>query len=83
MSWSSAGLNLVGEDERLWTIEDAARYLGSPSLTATQVRHLIAMTNMQPVGQRRPQRLETRGRAARVYRAIDLIRAHDALSRAA
>lgn len=81
--WTAQGLTLVGEDERLWTVEEAARLLGPPSLSAVQVRQLIAMRDLQPVGTRRPTRAETRGRLPRVYRAIDFIKAYDALSKVA
>lgn len=81
--WTAEGLTLVGEDERLWTVEEASRLLGPPSLSAAQVRQLIAMRQLAPVGTRRPDRVEPRGRLPRVYRAIDLIKAYDILSRAA
>lgn len=80
--WSSEGLDLVGEDDCLWTVEDAARFLGSP-VTVPQVRYLITLRQLEPVGVRRPVRAEARGRAARVYRAVELIKAYDNLTRAA
>jgi hypothetical protein len=81
--WTSAGLELVGDDERLWTVEEAARLLGPPVLKEHQVRHLIVFMQLKPVGTRRPDREDKRGRQPRVYRAIDFIRAYDALSKAA
>lgn len=78
--WSSAGLTLVGEDERLWTVEEASRFLGERQ---DDVRWLIRRLAITPVGTRRPDREDKRGRQPRVYRAIDLIRAYDSLSRAA
>lgn len=81
--WTSAGLRLVGDDERLWTVEEAARLLGPPVLKEHQVRQLIVMMSIPPVGTRRPVREDKRGRQPRVYRAIDLIRAYDMLSKAA
>lgn len=81
--WTSAGLRLVGDDERLWTVEEAARLLGPPVLKEHQVRQLITMMGIAPVGTRRPSREDKRGRQPRVYRAIDLIKAYDMLSKAA
>jgi hypothetical protein len=81
--WTAQGLTLVGEDERLWTVEEAARLLGPPCLSTIQVRQLISMWQLEPVGTRRPDRDELRGRRPRVYRAIDFIKAYDTLSRAA
>ncbi len=85
--WTSHDLALVGEDERLWTVEDAVRLLGPPQLTTVQVRQfisiMIAWGCLQPVGVRRPDRAERRGRSARVYRAIDVIQLFDQFSEAA
>lgn len=78
--WTAQGLAIVGEDEHLWTVEEAAQLL---DVDVTWVRQLIALGGMEPVGTRRSNRLETRGRLPRVYRAIDFIKKRDALSRAA
>ena len=78
--WTSAGLSLVEQDERQWTVDDAARLLEE---RPDDVRWLIRRLNIEPVGTRRPDRPDKRGRQPRVYWAIDLIRAHDTLSRAA
>jgi hypothetical protein len=75
--WSNAGLPTVGDDGALWSVADAARLLGPPDLNADQVRNLIRLTNIRPVGIRRIGRHS--GRGARVYLAGDLIRAYDAL----
>lgn len=79
--WSSAGLPTVADDETLWTVADAAGLLGPPQLNKTQVRQLIRMTQIEPVGKRRVTARGTPGRHARVYKAEALIKAYDALSR--
>lgn len=79
--WSSVGLRTVGDDETLWTVADAAGLLGPPQLTRVQVRQLIRMVDLKPVGKRRVTPVGRSGRHARVYPAEALIRAYDALSR--
>jgi len=79
--WSSANLRIVGDDPTLWTTGDAARLLGPPELSPVQVRELIRVTGLQPVGKRRVTARGQSGRHARVYWASDLIRAYDALYR--
>lgn len=81
--WSSAELTLVGADERLWTVAEAARLLGPPVLDVAQVRQLVVMMQIKAVGTRAKEGPEKRGRQPRVYRAVDLIRAYDVLSKAA
>lgn len=73
--WSNAGLPAVGDDGTLWSVADAARLLGPPELSADQVRNLIRLAGVRPVGIRRIGV----GRGARVYRADDLIRVYEAL----
>lgn len=75
--WTDAGLPAVGDDGSLWTVMDASRLLGPPELTAAQVRNLIRLANISPVGIRRSN--PGSGRGARVYRADDLIRVYEAL----
>lgn len=79
--WSSSGLPTVGDDETLWTVSDAAKLLGPPQLSEAQVRQLIRMIDIQPVGKRRVTPFGRSGRHARVYPAEALIKAYDALSR--
>ena len=79
--WSSAGLRTVGDDDALWTVADAATLLGPPHLNEVQVRQLITMLSIEPVGKRRVTPSGTPGRHARVYQAEALIKAYDALSR--
>lgn len=81
--WTSAELRVVTDDDRLWTVEEAAQLLGPPVLAPWQVRQLVTMWQIKPVGVRSRTGTEKRGRQPRVYRAIDLIRAYDALSKAA
>ena len=79
--WSSTGLSTVGDDETLWTVADAATLLGPPQLSEHQVRQLIRMLDIDPVGKRRVTPYGRPGRHARVYEAQKLIKAYDALSR--
>jgi hypothetical protein len=81
--WSSQGLKAVGDDDTLWTVADAARLLGTAEkrMSAEKVRHLIDWFDLEPVGKRRTTPYGTSGRYARVYNSIDLIKAHDRLSR--
>lgn len=80
--WTSTDLKAVGDDDRLWTVAEAACLLGPPRLTIAQVRHLIAFPpGIEPVGKRRTSPRGQAGRYARVYRAKDFIEAHDKLSR--
>lgn len=79
--WSSDGLRTVGDDDTLWTVADAASLLGPPQLTPVQVRQLIKMVDLEPIGKRRVTPVGRPGRHARVYRAEALIQAYDALSR--
>lgn len=81
--WTSTDLRVVTEDDRLWTVEEAAQLLGPPMLAPWQVRQLVVMWQIKPVGVRSRSGEEKRGRQPRVYRAIDLIKAYDALSKAA
>lgn len=74
--WSNAGLPAVGDDGTLWTVTDGARLLGPPELSVAQVRTLIRLAGVAPVGIRRTP---GSGRGARVYRADDLIRVYEAL----
>jgi len=78
--WTAAGLSLVGEDERLWTVDEASRFLGEQP---SDLRWMIRRLEIVPVGTRRPDRADKRGRQPRVYRAIDLIKAYDVFSKAA
>jgi hypothetical protein len=81
--WTTAGLSLVETDERLWTVAQASRLLGPPVLQQWEVRRIIRWMNIQPVGTCKQDGPEKRGRQPRVYRAVDLIRAYDVLSKAA
>jgi hypothetical protein len=81
--WTTAGLVQVKADERLWTVAQASQLLGPPVLQQWEVRRIIRWMNIQPVGTCKQDGPEKRGRQPRVYRAIDLIRAYDVLSKAA
>lgn len=79
--WTSKGLVTMGDDPTLWTVNDAAKLLGPPQLNVNQVRELIKMLGIQPIGKRRVTMRGRGGRHARVYKAETLIKAYDALSR--
>lgn len=78
--WSTIGLILVDEHERIWTVAEAAQLLDE---TESDLRWLIRRLEIPPVGMQKKTGQDKRGRQPRAYRAIDLIRACDALSRAA
>lgn len=80
--WTSQNLTAVGDDERLWTVTDAARRLGplpgdppdTPvDATVTKLRVLARYHRLPPTGKRRSARPGHPGRYARVYRAADFI----------
>lgn len=73
-------LTVVDEHERLWTVAEAATYLGE---TEEDVRWIIRRLKIEAVGLQKRTGPEKRGRQPVVYRAIHLIRAFDALSKAA
>jgi hypothetical protein len=79
--WSSDGLKTVGDDEKLWTAAEAAVLLGPPDLNTTEVRRLVQLFNLQPIGKRRTTGHGQAGRHARVYLASELIEAYDKLSK--
>lgn len=76
--WTSQDLPVLDQDASLWRAQDAANLLGPPTLTPPEVRRLIILFGIRPVGRARTR---TAGRAARLYRAADLIEAYDALQR--
>ena len=80
--WSSHGLQVVdAEEARYWSTDDAARFLGPPALDQAQVRQLIKLTGIEPVGKRRVTLPGQRGgRHVRVYDSVELIKAYDAIS---
>lgn len=78
--WSSAGLKVVTDDPKLWTVAEAAVHLGPPHLSVAQVRQLARIASIEPVGQRRTSAHGKPGRYARVYRAVDFIKAYEALA---
>lgn len=77
--WSSEGLKVIPEeDPNYWSTADAARLLGPPDLSHTQVRQLVHLAGLEPVGKKR---LTGRGgRHVRVYRSSDLIKAFNAIA---
>jgi hypothetical protein len=83
--WTSAGLALVEQDDRLWTVAQAARFIAPAGLSeasaCADIRWTIRRLNIEPVGTCKQDGAERRGRQPRLYRAIDLIRAYDRFSR--
>jgi hypothetical protein len=79
--WSSADLKTVGDDDKLWTAEEAAVLLGPPDLTTDEVRRLIRTFNLKPVGKRRTTGHGQPGRHARVYAALEFIEAYDIIQK--
>jgi hypothetical protein len=75
--WSSKELPVLSDDQlgKNWTIAEAAGMLGPPELTELQLRQLVSMLGLQPVG-RRPGST----RYVRAYKADDLIRLYEALA---
>jgi hypothetical protein len=71
---------VVDEVDRLWTVAEAARFLDE---TEEDVRWIIRRLGIEAVGVQKQTGPEKRGRQPRAYRAIDLIKAFDVLSKAA
>lgn len=79
--WTSLGLKTVGDDPQYWTAAEAAVLLGPPDLNTDEVRRLIRLFDISPVGKRRTTGHRQAGRHARVYLASELIEAYDKLSK--
>jgi hypothetical protein len=76
--YATRSLGVVAEDdERYWSVADAARLLGPPMMTEAQVRNLIHLASLEPQGKRRGG---SRRRHVRVYDASEILRAHSAIS---
>lgn len=76
--WSSRDLAVVPLlDPRYWSVFDAASLLGPPRLSESQVRDLIHLAGLEPVG-KRPN--GSRRRHVRVYLAENLIEAYDKIA---
>jgi hypothetical protein len=75
--WTSQQLEVVSNDDvSYWSTADAAMLLAIP---ATQVRSLIRLASIEPAGKRHgPSRRG--GRYVRVYSAIDIIKAYEAVT---
>ncbi len=78
--WTSVSLPLVGDDEKLWTVAQAATLLGPPRLSVNEVRYLVRIARMEPVGKRRTAAHGKPGRCARVYQAAQFIQAYEDLA---
>lgn len=77
--WTSAGLAVISQDDAsYWSTRDAAVLLGG-GLKPEQVRSLIRLAGIQPAGKRHGPSKKG-GRYVRVYAAIDLIKAYEAVS---
>jgi hypothetical protein len=80
--WTSKGLPTVGDDPTLWTVTEAAALLGPPELSVDQVRALVRLIGLEPVGKRAGVTViytPSSGRYARVYPAQALIEAYEKL----
>lgn len=79
--WSSIGLRTIeADDPNYWSTKDAALLLGPPYLSATQVRQLVRLAGLKPAGKRRMTPTGKSGRHVRVYSAVELIKAYDAVA---
>ena len=65
------------DDERFWSVSDAAKILGPPEMSELQVRQMIHLFRFEPSGKRVGG---ARRRHIRVYDASLLARAHAALA---
>ena len=75
--YATRNLPVVAEgDERYWSVSDASSILGPPDLSEMQVRQLVHLLNMQPIGKRSGG---SRRRHVRVYDASHLARAYAAI----
>jgi len=76
--WSSQGLEVVGiDDARYWSVFDAALLLGPPSFAESQVRNLIKLARLEPVGKRYNG---SRRRHVRVYHAHEILDAYEKIA---
>jgi len=76
--WTSAHLEVIPtSDGTRWSVADAAKLLGPPQLTTAQVRQLVRLAALEPVGKRFNG---SRRRHVRVYDASDLIKAFEKIS---
>jgi hypothetical protein len=77
--WTSSDLLVVSPDDpSYWSVTDAAMLLGG-GIVVEQVRNLIQLTGMKPAGKRRGSS-RSGGRYVRVYPAVDLIKAYEAVA---
>lgn len=76
--YATKSLSVVAvDDERYWTVSDAAKLLGPPELSEAQVRQLVNLCSLSPAGKRPGG---SRRRHVRVYKAEELIRAYAAIA---
>lgn len=66
------------DDERFWSVGDAAKLLGPPTWSEPQVRQLVQLLGLSPCGKRQSG---ARRRHVRVYDAATMVKAHSALSK--
>ena len=72
--WSASDLPVVGDDEKLWTVAEAAARLLLPVSVVRLLAHGI-----KPVGRRRTAGAGKPGRCARVYHEKDFLDKHKKL----
>jgi hypothetical protein len=77
VGWSSKDLRVLdgNQNGEYWTISEAARMLGPPTLSETQLRQLIRMVSLEPAGKQ-----PGNSRYVRVYKAVELIKLYEAIA---
>ena len=76
--WSSGNLPVVNEDDPdFWSVADASSLLGPPDLDEAQVRQLVRLAGLEPVGKRNAG---SRRRHVRVYPASAFINAFEKIA---
>lgn len=85
--WTSDHLIVIEDGDRLWTVADAAHFLGplpgdAPDLlieTTLAKLRTLARFHLTPVGKRRTSPQGHPGRYARVYDAADFIELYESM----
>jgi hypothetical protein len=76
--WSSGNLPVVSTDDpNFWSVADASSLLGPPDLSEAQVRQLVRLAGLEPVGKRNAG---SRRRHVRVYPAAAFIQAFEKIA---
>jgi len=76
--WSSGNLPVISTDDpNYWSVADASSLLGPPDLNENQVRQLVRLAGLEPVGKRYAG---SRRRHVRVYPATAFIQAFEKIA---